>query len=117
MTDYSELIKRLRDLTDENFGDLDPFSKWGREMVAAADALKAQAKEIAGLKEQLAEANAANLTFGNQSACIAELEAALRFYADPHKFTDCNGDDVQVPDFYDELDFGATARAALNGEK
>ena len=45
------------------------------------------------------------------------LRAALRFYADPWKYTDCHGDDVQVPDFYSELDFGETARAALNESK
>ena len=38
---------------------------------------------------------------------IERLRAALRFYAEPH------GDGVQIPDFYSELDFGETARAAL----
>jgi hypothetical protein len=51
-----------------------------------------------------------------QAARIAELEAALRFYADPFKYTDIHGDDVQVPDFYSETDFGETARAALEGK-
>ena len=49
------------------------------------------------------------------AARIAKLEAALRFYADPSKYTDIHGDDVQVPDFYSETDFGETARAALAG--
>lgn len=53
----------------------------------------------------------------SQAARIAELEVALRFYADPSKYTDIHGDDVQVPDFYSETDFGETARAALEGEK
>ena len=38
---------------------------------------------------------------------IERLEAALEFYADP------SGD---VPDSYDELDFGARAKAALEGK-
>jgi hypothetical protein len=46
-------------------------------------------------------------------ARIAALEGALRFYAEPWKYTDCHGDDVRVPDFYSELDFGETAREAL----
>ena len=48
---------------------------------------------------------------------ITKLEAALRFYADPFKYTDIHGDDVQVPDFYSETDFGETARVALEGGK
>ena len=46
---------------------------------------------------------------------IAALEEALRFYAEPDKYTDCHENDVQIPDFYSELDFGKTARAALKG--
>lgn len=48
---------------------------------------------------------------------ISALEAALRFYADPSKYTDIHGDDVQVPDFYSETDFGETARVVLAGGK
>lgn len=48
---------------------------------------------------------------------IAELEAALRFYEDPFKYTDIHGDDVRVPHFYSETDFGETARVALKGGK
>ncbi len=48
---------------------------------------------------------------------ILILEAALRFYLDPGQYTDCYGEDVQVPDFYSELDFGETARRALKGEE
>lgn len=70
MSEYSELIE---DLLVNGLG-------YGFQVAdltqRAAKALKAQAKEIAELKEQLAEANAANLTFGNQSARIAELEAS-----------------------------------------
>lgn len=116
MTDYSELVKRLRSEI--------PYWRSHEQdthlMTESADALEAQAKEIAELKEQLAEANAANLTFGNQSSRIAELEAALKPFAD------------KVNVFHDYVDdypimFGAepplrvvhlrAARAALNGEK
>ena len=38
---------------------------------------------------------------------IEQLEAALRFYAEPWKHVD------QIPDFYSELNFAETARAAL----
>lgn len=48
---------------------------------------------------------------------VAELEGALRFYADPFKYTDIHGDDVRVPHFYSETDFGETARAALGGKE
>lgn len=44
---------------------------------------------------------------------VAKLEGALRFYADPFKYTDIHGDDVRVPHFYSETDFGETARVAL----
>ena len=48
---------------------------------------------------------------------VAELEGALRFYADPFKYTDIHGDDVRVPHFYSETDFGETARVALEGKE
>ena len=41
---------------------------------------------------------------------IEALEAALRFYAEPWKHVD------QIPDFYSELGFAETARAALEGK-
>ena len=66
----------------------------------AADLLKAQAAEITRLR-----------------ARVAELEGALRFYADPFKYTDIHGDDVRVPHFYSETNFGETARFALEGGK
>lgn len=50
-------------------------------------------------------------------ARVAELEGALRFYADPFKYTDIHGDDVRVPHFYSETDFGETARIALGLDK
>ena len=42
---------------------------------------------------------------------IEQLEAALRFYAEPWKHVD------QIPDFYSELGFAETARAALENKK
>jgi len=51
-----------------------------------------------------------------KNAEIERLRAALRFYAEPYKYTDIHGDDVQVPDFYSETDFGETARLALKGK-
>lgn len=45
-----------------------------------------------------------------QAKRIEQLEAALRFYAEPWKHVD------QIPDFYSELDFAETARAALEGK-
>lgn len=48
-------------------------------------------------------------------ARVAELEAALRFYADPFAWKKLHDpkNDVQVPDFYSETSFGDTAQAAL----
>lgn len=39
---------------------------------------------------------------------------ALEFYANPFSAKDEYGDAVSVPDFYNELDFGERARAALH---
>jgi hypothetical protein len=54
---------------------------------------------------------------------IAELEETLRFYADPFAYqSDKLGRDSstrdweQIPDFYDECDFGARAIDALSQE-
>ncbi len=48
-----------------------------------------------------------------QEARARKLVEALAFYADPSKAKDEYGDPVRIPDFYNELDFGETARAAL----
>ncbi len=48
-----------------------------------------------------------------QEARARTLAEALAFYADPSKAKDEYGDPVRIPDFYNELDFGETARAAL----
>lgn len=45
---------------------------------------------------------------------ISLLREALEFYADPFKAKDEYGDPVSIPDFYNELDFGERARAALS---
>jgi len=46
---------------------------------------------------------------------IEQLRAALEFYADPARWMKVNGvDDEQVPDFYDECNFGERALLALN---
>jgi hypothetical protein len=100
MTD--DLIERLRALTDENFGELDQFSTWGREMVAAADALEAQARRISELSEAIgllttlkpdmeidanSPVNMAAQIVAYVDARIAELEAALKPFADAGRFT------------------------------
>ena len=66
----------------------------------ADERIEAQAAEMAALQ-----------------ARVAVLEEALRFYADPFKYTDIHGDDVRVPHFYSETDFGETARVALGLDK
>ena len=46
------------------------------------------------------------------------LREALEFYADPWKAIKNSADpDAHVPDFYDELEFGETARKALAAPK
>ena len=45
---------------------------------------------------------------------VQKAEEALEFYADPFNHKDENGDDIAVPDFYDELDFGDVAKNALS---
>jgi hypothetical protein len=49
-------------------------------------------------------------------ARVAELEGALRFYADPFAWKKLHDpeDVVRVPDFYSETSFGDTAEAALS---
>jgi hypothetical protein len=64
MTDYRELVKRLR----ERAGQYDEYG-WHSEIeLESADALEAQAKRIA-----------------EKDARIAELEAASKAYADVRK--------------------------------
>ena len=72
MADYLELVQRLRDLTDENYGDIDQFSTWGREMVAAADAIEHLMLEIDVL----------DYAWKTKNERIAELEAALKPFAE-----------------------------------
>ena len=53
--------------------------------------------------------------FDTHAQTLLKLERAkeaLRFYSDPPNF-DKEGERLSVPDFYDEMDFGETARATL----
>lgn len=44
---------------------------------------------------------------------LEKARRALRFYEDPFDYINLHGLDEQVPDFYDEWDFGDRARATL----
>lgn len=48
-----------------------------------------------------------------QREALRVARAAMLFYANPFERTDLRGDDVRVPDFYGELNFGETAEDAL----
>lgn len=49
-----------------------------------------------------------------REAEVAGLRAALEFYANPFgRYLDPSGDRISVPDFYAEMEFGDTARVAL----
>lgn len=94
MTD--DIAEQLRDIA---------FKKCGPTMEAvhtkliewkAADALEAQARRIAELEEQYANANAANLTFGEQAARIAELKAALKPFAAAQHPSDVSVSDLRA---------------------
>lgn len=83
-----------------------------------AAALQARAdRNAAGFARVDAELGRAKFLHKREIAAlqkrVAEMEGALRFYADPFKYTDIHGDDVRVPHFYSETDFGETARVAL----
>ena len=47
-----------------------------------------------------------------QREALRVARAAMLFYANPFERTDMHGDDVRVPDFYGELNFGETAEEA-----
>ena len=129
-----DLVKRLRD----NVADI---IDWNGKVMTAWDTVRVMIANgnkgslprdimesyLFGYAEDMAEAadhieqleieekrSYRNLTHAMKN--IEKLEAALRFYAEPWKYTDYHGDDVQVPDFYSELDFGETARKALEGK-
>jgi hypothetical protein len=86
----TELVKRLRDLTDDDIGDLNQFSTWGREMVAAADAIELLQRELKCANElwdqqkELALEYLDDIEKANER--IAELEAALKPFADEAQF-------------------------------
>lgn len=111
MTDYSGLVKRLREHAENMYVDF---------LNEAADALEAQAKEI----ERLEEVNVfCRSAFSSSQERIAELEAALKNCADELE--------VWIDELYSvgsvlpehklrykrNIESVRTARAALNGEK
>jgi hypothetical protein len=81
-----------------------------------ADELRAKAAVYADQSRFVYDPTTAELlnTGADAMERVAALEEALRFYANPWKYKQSNVE--TVPDFYDEMDFGETARAAL-GEK
>jgi len=132
MTDITELVKRLR------ASDAHPLSIHGQTMIEAADALEAQAKEIADSKEWAAKVEDANdwLIERNRTldARIAELEAALKPLEKAWLFPDDLGEEASAiirsePDWNEEENDMSRedvivcrgeirkARTALNGEK
>ena len=44
---------------------------------------------------------------------LVRLIEALEFYADPPEIDPEDGEELRVPDFYDEMEFGRIAQAAL----
>jgi hypothetical protein len=48
-----DLVKRLRTKTDEDFGELDPFSPWGSLMVEAADRIEELEAQNKRLRDQM----------------------------------------------------------------
>jgi hypothetical protein len=90
------------------------------EIVAAAEAwVKAERTIFHAGSEREADEAARGITAARDrffslvaahAAEVAKLRNALQFYADP------GGKCDQVPDFYDELDFGSRAFEALNGK-
>ena len=94
MTDYSELAKRLREHAENMYVDF---------LNEAADALEAQAQEIA-----------------DKAARIAELEAALKPFAAMSLWTDAYPDgpiEATSTDKFVDVNWIVAARAALKGEK
>ncbi len=76
--------------------------------------LKARIEELES-NERAYEAILGQRTYNEVAEHIAEIESALRFYADPFAWKKQNdpADVIRVPDFYSETSFGDTALAAL----
>lgn len=70
--------------------------------------------------EAEATINAAFIAASHPQAVLAlltrveKLQAALAFYANPFNRRDENGEEIGVPDYYDEMEFGERAREALS---
>jgi hypothetical protein len=111
MADYSGLIKRLNRLAPFIIGDI---------VENAVDAIKAQAKEIAELEADIDRDDEWARGFVEKTdARIAELEAALRPFADSRHLDGLPvwTDDGAVIGCNFQLRDLRAARAALNGEK
>ncbi len=108
MSDYSELIARLRS----------PFALTERDAQEVADALEAQAKEIADKDARIAELETAldDMHKGHDAICkyVSELEAALKPFA--YDVAECFQDDEDTEITVKIRDLRA-ASAALKGEK
>ena len=112
MTDYSELVERMRAC---------PASKF---CVQIADALEAQAKEIAELdkaaKDAIKEVSYWSTETGKRDARIADLEVALKPFADAADIQEANGKFagyVEMFVYVMDLYVARAALAGLNGEK
>lgn len=109
MTDITALAKRLR-----GYPEID-------ECEEAADALEAQAKEIAGLKAEIdawhESANWPDKSPGRMRARIAELEALLKPFAEASDYVDgiYHLDDNAA--IYIKVAYLRAARAKLKGKK
>jgi hypothetical protein len=90
---YDDLVKRLRS------------KEWPviPNMLAAADAIEVLQVRVEKAERERDEAREA----------ARKLREALEFYANPLAHMEA-GD---IPEFYDELDFGEKARAALEAAK
>lgn len=110
----TDIVDRLRQYRGRSFETTECYNGLRDEAAAEIDRLhewKARAHQMDNEKTARlidAESRASTLAAENE-----RMREALRFYSDPSKYTDIHGDDVTVPDFYSELDFGETARTTL----
>jgi hypothetical protein len=123
MTNYSELIKRLRERPHRRAHETTVESQERRqkEREDAADALEAQAKRIAELdkaaKDAIKEVSYWSTETGKRDARIAELEAALKRVLDDIEDYERVNNLSPSPGKQDCWESVSTARAALKGEK